>query len=87
MSEETKGLPRKNVTLRIRPNIYERWSKVAKRYGWSRSQMLEEILESVLPVLEEQDPKKLVQEVAKHVGETMQAISKAMGDQNGKDKR
>ena len=87
MSEEMKGLPRKNVTLRIKPDIYERWRNVAKRYGWSRSQMLEELLENVLPVLEEQDPKKILSEVARQMGDTMNAMSTAMGDQNGSDKK
>lgn len=50
----------KRVTISIDKEVNERWTKVAKRLDLSKSGMVEEFIEQMLPILEAETPNKMM---------------------------
>lgn len=69
---------KKRLNMTVRRDLIERWSKVAKRFNMSKSAMLEQILEEMLPVLESEEVNTLVKEVFARAGRGMTEISKEL---------
>ncbi len=61
---------RKRITINVDDQLNERWEKVAKRIGMSKSAMLDDMLEAVLPILEA-DADSMVSRAMKELGKTM----------------
>jgi len=58
-------MARKRINLTIPEGLNERWAKVAKRHGLTKSGMVEEWLNSILPILEQEQPKKVLHHAMK----------------------
>jgi hypothetical protein len=58
-------MARKRINLTIPEELNERWAKVAKRHGLTKSGMVEEWLNNILPILEQEQPKKVLQHAMK----------------------
>lgn len=67
-------MAKKRINLAIDPELDKRWSEAAKRMGWSKSGMLEDLLLEILPYLEEIDPKKVVSVSMRTLGKKMQEL-------------
>jgi antitoxin component of RelBE/YafQ-DinJ toxin-antitoxin module len=58
-------MAQKRIGLSIDEDLNERWGKVAKKLQMTKSGMVEEFLEEVLPILEEESPNRIVQNAMK----------------------
>jgi hypothetical protein len=58
-------MARKRINLTIPAELNERWAKVAKKHGLTKSGMVEEWLNNILPILEQEQPKKVLQHAMK----------------------
>lgn len=61
----------KNVTISIDEDINALWTKLAKKHDISKSSMVEEFLESVLPILNESTPNKMMATAMKKMANTI----------------
>jgi len=86
MEKKQQEQNRKQITMRLRPDMIERWNRVAKKYGWTRTQMVEDFLEQVLPILEEDDPRGLFSATARKIGESMLEMGDLIDGRNVKSK-
>jgi predicted DNA-binding transcriptional regulator len=59
------SMARKRINLTIPEELNEQWAKVARKHGLTKSGMVEEWLSYVLPVLEEEQPKKVLKHAMK----------------------
>lgn len=62
----------KRVTISVDNDINDRWTKVAKRLELTKSGMVQEFLEQVLPILEEKEPNKMMAKAMKEMGQTIE---------------
>jgi len=69
---------KKRIGLSIDAELNDRWTKVAKRLKITKSGMIEELLEEVLPVLEAKNAKSLVEEVFGRIGRGMTEFSEEL---------
>lgn len=53
------------MTISINDFLNERWSKVAKKHKLSKSRIVEDMLEQLLPILEAKTPNKMMAEAMK----------------------
>ena len=60
-------MSKKRVTVNIDTDLDIRWTKVAKRIKQSRSSMINEFLEHVLPILEAQTPNQMMSKAMKEM--------------------
>ncbi len=68
----TKGNKmQKKVTITIDEDINTRWGNVAKKLKMSKSGMVEEFIESILPILEAKTPNKMMAKAMKEMGNTI----------------
>jgi len=58
-------MARKRINLTIPEDLDKRWSRVSKKHGLTKSGMLAEWLDSILPILEQEQPKKVLQHAMK----------------------
>jgi len=58
-------MAQKRVNISINEDLNEVWSRVAKKHGLTKSGMVEEWLENVLPILDQEQPKKVLQHAMK----------------------
>ncbi len=58
-------MAQKRVNLSINEELNEVWNRVAKKHGLTKSGMVEEWLENVLPILDQEQPKKVLQQAMK----------------------
>jgi len=72
------------LNLTIDPVLKERWEKVSKKLGWSKSEMLEDFLVEALPYLEEIDPKNVIPKSLKKISEQLDKLSKITGEDTKK---
>lgn len=57
----------KRVSITIDENINKRWNAVAKKHNMTKSGMVEEYLEMMLPILEAQTPNKMMAKAMKEM--------------------
>lgn len=57
----------KKITITLEIDLNDRWTKTAKRLKLSKSGMVAEYLEQMLPILEEEQPSKLLQKAMKQM--------------------
>ena len=69
-------MAKKRINLAIDPELDKRWSETAKRLGWSKSGMLEDLLLEILPYLEDLDPKNVIPKSMKALAKELQELSK-----------
>jgi len=58
-------MARKRINLTIPEELNEQWAEVAKKHGLTKSGMVEEWLSNILPILEQEQPKKVLQHAMK----------------------
>jgi len=58
-------MARKRINLTIPEELNEQWARVAKKHGLTKSGMVEEWLQNILPILDEEQPKKVLQNAMK----------------------
>jgi len=61
----------KRIGLSIDEDLNELWTKLAKKHGLSKSKMVEEFLEGVLPILNESTPNKMMVKAIKKMAESI----------------
>jgi predicted DNA-binding protein len=50
----------KRVNITIDKELNDRWNIVAKRHGLKKSQMIQELLEMIIPALEEKNARSMI---------------------------
>jgi len=58
----------KKVTITIDESLNDRWSNVAKKHKFTKSRIVEDMLEQLLPILEAKTPNKMMAEAMKSLG-------------------
>lgn len=71
---------KKYVTLSIDEELNERWNKVAKKLKLSKSGMLQEFVEQILPILEEEKPNKMMAKAMKEMGKQIELTGSLFDD-------
>lgn len=69
-----KSTNRKNITLRVDKDLADQWDKAVELHGFSKSDMLNSFLADVLPILLENDPRKLMAKTTKKIGEAFKEV-------------
>ena len=72
-------MSRKRINVTVDDQLNERWERVAKRIGMTKSAMLDDMLESVLPILEA-DAKSMVAKAMNEIGQTMKELGNYVED-------
>ncbi len=67
---------KKRINITIDPEINERWNQLAKKYGWTKSAMVEDWLRTVLPIMEQEDPRQIIKGYQSFVDEVGKEIEK-----------
>ncbi len=62
-------MSQKKIGMSIDEELNDRWNKVAKKHDLSKSGMVEEYLQQILPILEAQTPNKMMFEAMKQMAE------------------
>jgi hypothetical protein len=78
---------KKVITLRVDPDVLELWDRVAKKYGWTKVQILEDLLSNALPPLENEDPRGLFATLSRKLGQTMLEMGDLIDGRNVKAKK
>jgi len=58
-------MAQKRVNISIDEELNKQWARVAKKHGLTKSGMVEEWLQNILPILDEEQPKKVLQNAMK----------------------
>lgn len=61
----------KRVTISIDDTLNDRWTKVAKRLDMTKSGMVVDFLEQVIPILEKEKPKDMIGSALKEVAKSL----------------
>jgi hypothetical protein len=70
MARPKSGKPiKKRINISIDPELDERWIRVAKKLKLSKSGMVQEFLEEVLPILEQEKPNLILKSALKKTAE------------------
>jgi len=64
-------MSKRQVLIRIDEELNDRWGKVAKKLKMSKSGMVQDFLEQVIPILEKEEPKDILGIAFKQLGEVM----------------
>jgi metal-responsive CopG/Arc/MetJ family transcriptional regulator len=72
--EEYKRMKRLNMT--ISHELHDRWDKVSKKIGVSKSAMLRDMLDTILPILEEKEVSSMVKMLLSTNGDVLKDLSK-----------
>lgn len=80
---------KKYVTIYIDGELNKRWGAVNKKLNLTKSNMVEEYLEQILPILEQQTPNDMIssamKEMAKSINATASLFDDAEHDQSVED--
>ena len=57
----------KKVTITVAESLNDRWGKVAKKHNLSKSGMIEEYLETILPILEQESANRMMAKALKRM--------------------
>jgi len=69
---------KKQITITLPPELNDRWNAVAKKHHLIKSHMIEELLEMILPTLEESDPKAMIKSAIKLHSDSMGKLSDSL---------
>jgi len=64
-------MAKKRVLIMVDEDLNDRWKKVAKRLKFSKSGMITDILEEVLPILEKEKPNDMIGSALKSLGDAL----------------
>ena len=64
-------MAKKRVLIMVDEDLNDRWKKVAKRLKISKSGMVTDILEEVLPILEKEKPNDMIGSALKSLGNAL----------------
>ena len=67
---------KKRINITIDPEINDRWNELAKKYGWTKSSMVEDWLRTILPIMEREDPRQIIKGYESMVLEVGKEIDK-----------
>lgn len=67
-------MAQKRVTLSIDSELNDRWANVAKRLKMTKSGMVKEYLEHILPILEKQEPKDVLASAFRELGSSISEV-------------
>jgi hypothetical protein len=73
-------MAQKRVTISIDSQINDRWTHVSKRHKITKSGMVEEYLEQILPILEAETPNKMVAKAMKEMGKSINLTATLFDD-------
>ena len=62
-------MSKRQVLIRIDEDLNNRWNKVAKKLNMTKSGMVEDFLNEVIPILEQEQPKDIMKMALKKTGE------------------
>ena len=65
-------MAKKQVLIRIDEDLNTRWGKLCDRLQISKTGMVEEILEQILPILEKEKPTDMIGSALRQVGMAIQ---------------
>ena len=67
---------KKRINITIDPEINDRWNELARKYGWTKSAMVEDWLRTILPIMEKEDPRQIIKGYESMVSEVGKEIDK-----------
>ena len=74
-------MARKRINVNVDEELNERWERVAKRIGMTKSAMLDDMLKSVLPILEA-EADSMVAKAMRQLGKVMDELGSYCEDSN-----
>jgi len=78
MKNKENRVNSKRVNITIDNDLNERWNKVAKRHGLKKSQMIQELLELVIPSLEQDDARTMIKNALIQNAKNLEEIGKKL---------
>ena len=72
------------VNLNLDEELNRRWNDVSKRIKMSKSAMLTEYLEQVLPILEKEEPRDILGSAFRQLAKSMNEIGEVIDENNKK---
>jgi len=76
---------KKRVTISIDEELNEKWNKIAKIHGISKSGMVEDFIRQILPVLEIETPVKMISNAMKKIAEGIDEASSFLDEVDNKN--
>jgi len=70
----------KRVTITLPVDLNERWGNVAKRLKMSKSGMVKDFLEEVIPILEQEKPKDIMKMALKKTSQNIELTASLFDD-------
>ena len=61
-------MAQRKVTITIDEKLNDRWNKVSKKIKMTKSGMVEDFLNEVVPILENEAPRDVMKHALKHIG-------------------
>ncbi|MBD3842997.1 MAG: hypothetical protein IE909_14180 [Campylobacterales bacterium] len=76
------------VTISLSEEMNNRWNAVSKKLKISKSLMVQEFLDEVIPILEHEAPRDIMAHAMKHMGKSFNDIGELLkNDENDEDKK
>lgn len=76
-----RGKKMATVSISVSDELKERWDKVSKEYRISKSSMVVDILEKVLPLFEENDTKYILSNALRSIGNDISSLSNLLQEE------
>lgn len=73
-----KNRKKERVTITLPPDLNARWNAVAKKHLLKKSSMVEELLEMILPTLEEDNAQTMIKNALKLNASAMEKLSDSL---------
>jgi len=67
-------MAQKRVLISIDEDLNDRWNKVSKKIKMSKSSMVEDFLNQVVPILEYDEPRDVMKHALDHIGKGVSDI-------------
>lgn len=67
-------MAQKRVMISIDEELDARWKKVSKKIKMSKSGMVEDFLNQVLPILEKDEPRDVMAHALQHIGQGLSDV-------------
>ena len=61
-------MAQRKVTITIDEKLNDRWNKVSKKIKMTKSGMVEDFLNEVIPILEKEEPRDVMRHALEHIG-------------------
>ena len=77
----------KRVTVSIDEDMNSRWNRVSKKLKISKSLMIQEFLDEVVPILEHEQPRDIMAHAVKHMGKNFNDLGDLIQNDKQSDEK